>query len=42
VVLVARGPDDWASASTTIKLYSLPIVVLALGVGLAILDAIPP
>ncbi len=42
LVLAARGPGDWATASTSAKLYSFPIVLLALGVGLAILDAVPP
>jgi hypothetical protein len=39
-VLLARGPGDWASASTSVKLYSFPIVVMALGISLAILDVV--
>ncbi|MBV9355918.1 MAG: hypothetical protein JO023_10365 [Chloroflexi bacterium] len=40
-VLLARGPGDWASASTSVKLYSFPIVVMALGLSLAMLDVVP-
>ncbi len=40
--LVARGPGDWASASTSIKLYSFPIVLLALVVSLIILNSSRP
>jgi len=40
-VLLARGPGDWASASTSVKLYSFPIVVMALTIGLATLGAPP-
>jgi hypothetical protein len=42
VVLLARGPGDWASASTSVKLYSFPLVVLAFGVSLVILATVPP
>jgi hypothetical protein len=35
-VLALRGPDDWASGSHTLKLYSLPILLLATGFSLVI------
>jgi hypothetical protein len=38
VVVVLRGPDDWASASTSVKLYSFPVLLIALGVSI-LLDA---
>lgn len=37
-VLVARGPGDWASASTTVKLYSFPIFVIGLAISALIYD----
>jgi hypothetical protein len=40
-VLLARGPGDWASASTSVKLYSFPIALMALGIGLAMFDVTP-
>ena len=39
--LVARGGGDWASGSTSIKLYSFPIVVMAFAFSLLILDSQP-
>lgn len=39
--LVARGAGDWASGSTSIKLYSFPVVVLAFAFSLLILDSQP-
>jgi hypothetical protein len=39
--LVARGAGDWASGSTSIKLYSFPIVVMAFAFSLLILDSQP-
>jgi hypothetical protein len=39
-VLLARGPGDWASASSSLKLYSFPTMVMALGFSLAILSAV--
>lgn len=35
-LLVVRGPGDWASASGSLKLFSFPILILALGISLAI------
>jgi len=37
-LLLLRGPDDWASASRSLKLYSFPILVIAVGTSLAILS----
>jgi hypothetical protein len=34
-LLVIRGPDDWASASGSLKLFSFPILIVALGISLA-------
>jgi hypothetical protein len=39
-VLLARGPDDWASASLSLKLYSFPIVLITLGVSLGLMDVV--
>jgi hypothetical protein len=41
-LLLARGPGDWSSASTSLKLYSLPIVTMACGVSLLILATTKP
>jgi hypothetical protein len=38
VMVVLRGPDDWASDSTSVKLYSLPVLSIALGCSV-LLDA---
>ena len=38
LMLLVRGPDDWASASGSLKLYSFPILVMALGFSLAMLS----
>jgi len=35
--LVMRGPGDWASASDSVRLYSFPILLMALGISLTIL-----
>jgi hypothetical protein len=35
----ARGAGDWASGSTSIKLYSFSIVVMAFAFSLLILDS---
>ena len=37
-LLLLRGPDDWAAASRTLKLYSFPILLIAVGTSLAILS----
>jgi hypothetical protein len=37
-VLILRGPDDWASSSRSVKLYSLPVLLIALGISLRALD----
>lgn len=37
-VLLVRGPGDWASASPTIRLYSFPLIVMAVALCLLILD----
>jgi hypothetical protein len=34
-----RGPGDWASASTTLNLFSLPLVVAAVAIGILIIRA---
>lgn len=40
--LLARGPGDWAAASTSAKLYSFPIVLLAGAISLIIMDSDQP
>jgi hypothetical protein len=35
----ARGAGDWASGSTSIKLYSFPVVVMAFAFSLLILGS---
>ena len=37
-VLLLRGPGDWASASTSVKLYSFPILLMAVGLSLMLID----
>lgn len=37
-LLIVRGPADWASASTSLKLYSFPILVLMLGMSALMLS----
>ena len=39
-VLLVRGPGDWASASSSVKLYSFPILLMTLGVSLALIDIV--
>jgi hypothetical protein len=39
-VLLWRGPGDWASASSSLKLYSFPILLVAIGVSLAPMDIV--
>jgi hypothetical protein len=39
-VLVVRGPGDWASASHSLKLYSFPILLMAVGLSLALIDIV--
>jgi hypothetical protein len=39
-MLLGRGPGDWASASNTLKLYSFPILLMAVGVSLALIDIV--
>ncbi len=34
-LFVLRGPDDWSSASRSLRLFSLPILIFALGISLA-------
>ena len=38
VVLLVRGPGDWATASRSLRLYSFPVVVLVWAAGLLIVD----
>ena len=42
LVLVVRGPGDWASASDTVKLYSFPVIVMGSAISLAILQVSAP
>jgi hypothetical protein len=42
LVLVVRGPGDWASASDTVKLYSFPLIVMGIAISLAILQVTAP
>jgi hypothetical protein len=42
LVLVVRGPGDWASASNTVKLYSFPLIVMGIAISLAILQMTAP
>jgi len=37
-VLLLRGPGDWASASTTVKLYSFPVILMGLAISAMIVD----
>lgn len=37
--LLLRGPGDWASTSTTLSLFSLPLVVAAVALGILVLRA---
>lgn len=37
-ILMLRGPGDWASASTSVKLYSFSILVMAAGISLVVAD----
>src|SRR5262249_45836753 len=39
-VLLGRGPGDWASASNSLKLYSFPIPLMAVGVSVALIDSV--
>jgi len=38
-LLVIRGPEDWASASASLRLFSFPILTVALGISLAVTGA---
>jgi hypothetical protein len=40
--LLMRGPGDWASSSTSVKLYSFPIVVMGCALCIAILTLATP
>jgi hypothetical protein len=42
LVLVARGPGDWASGSDTLKLYSFPLIVMGIAISLAIVQVTAP
>src|SRR5919202_4287309 len=42
LVLVVRGPGDWASGSDTLKLYSFPLIVMGIAISLAILQVTAP
>ena len=42
LVLVVRGPGDWASGSDTVKLYSFPLIVMGIAISLAILQVTAP
>jgi hypothetical protein len=42
LVLVVRGPGDWASGSVTVKLYSFPLIVMGIAISLAILQVTAP
>ena len=42
LILVARGPGDWASGSDTVKLYSFPLIVMGIAISLAILQVTAP
>jgi hypothetical protein len=39
-LLLLRGPGDWASASSSMKLYSFPILLMAIGVSMALIDIV--
>lgn len=39
-VLLGRGPGDWASASHSLKLYGFPILLMAIGVSMALIDIV--
>ena len=39
-MLLGRGPDDWASASNSLKLYSFPILLMAIGVSMVLIDIV--
>ena len=38
LVLVVRGPGDWASGSDTVKLSSFPLILMGIAISLAILQ----
>ena len=42
LVLVVRGPGDWASRSDTVKLSSFPLIVMGIAISLAILQVTAP
>lgn len=41
-LLLARGPDDWAGSSTSLRLYGVPVLVLGCAVGGALLMLLRP
>jgi hypothetical protein len=42
LVLVLRGPGDWASGSDTVRLYSFPLIVMGIAISLTILQVTAP